>query len=488
LYQVTADIHAAQLRAAARARPMSPALIVAGEGDAATHITYAELDAQVDALCHALAAHGVTAGAHVGVLLPNGVPFVVLIHALMRMGAVIVPLNLRLTDGEIAWQAARAECQTVIAARAVAAVPLLLWDVLAAQAPVATSYPDHLHTPDDLQAILFTSGTSGRPKGAQLTHGTQFWSAMASALRLGTLPQDRWLLTLPLYHVGGMGIVIRCCVYQTCVVLPADQDMTTLQAAMAAHDVTLVSLVPTQLYRWLEAGVALPPSLRLILLGGAAASADLVVRCPAPIATSYGLTEANSQVCTQLPADVRRKPASVGRPLPFCRVRVVDEQGAAVPSGAYGEVVVSGPTVMRGYYQHDDDRTLRAGELYTGDIGYLDDEGDLWLVQRRSDLIVSGGENVYPAEVEAVLRTHPAVADVCVVGVADAEWGQVVAAAVVLGQANADVQAMQQALAAHCRAQLAGYKVPRRWAWPAALPHTASGKVARADVRALFEG
>jgi O-succinylbenzoic acid--CoA ligase len=249
--------------------------------------------------------------------------------------------------------------------------------------------------------------------------------------------------------------------------------------ALERHSITLVSLVPTMLYRLLELNRSFPSSLRLILLGGAAASPALVerrVERRIPLATTYGLTEAASQVATMLPDEVRKKPGSVGKPLLFTSVRITNEHGNNVPVGEYGEVVVSGRTVMKGYYKQPEEDTLRDGELYTGDIGYLDADGDLWLVQRRTDLIVSGGENVYPAEVENVLIQHHAVAAVCVVGLPSEEWGQQVAAAVVL-KSGASVDAVE--LQSFCRQHLAGYKCPRKIAFVPELPLTASGKVSR---------
>ena len=240
------------------------------------------------------------------------------------------------------------------------------------------------------------------------------------------------------------------------------------------------------LYRLLKEGTRWPATLRLVLLGGAAAAPQLLAEAATagvPVATTYGLTEAASQVATMLPAGVRRKPGSVGRPLFFTEIRIVNEEEEAQPAGSYGEVVVAGPTVMAGYYRNAaaTAETLRDGKLYTGDIGYLDEEGDLWLVQRRSDIIVSGGENVYPVEVETVLRQHPAVEAACVVGVPDPEWGEAVAAMVAPRPERA---VTPEELLAFCRERLAGYKLPRHLRLAAQLPQTASGKVARREVQA----
>jgi O-succinylbenzoic acid--CoA ligase len=329
-----------------------------------------------------------------------------------------------------------------------------------------------------------------------LTYGNHLWSAVGSAFRLGTDPQDRWLLCMPLYHVGGMAIVLRCCLYGTTVILQERFDPVAVNQALDTQGVTLVSLVPTMLHRLLEARGErpLPATLRCILVGGAAAPPSLLEKCLAlgwPLATTYGLTEAASQVATATPAQVRRKPGTAGKPLMFTQVRIVGEDGEELPPGEIGEIVVSGPTVMRGYYSAQrsaggaqraavsDQRSVIGHPLHTGDLGYLDEEGDLWVVQRRADLIVTGGENVYPAEVEGVLLAHPGVEEACVVGIADPEWGQRVAAAVVV---RPGARLTEEELIAFCRQRLAGYKQPRLLRFVKGLPRTASGKVDRAAV------
>jgi O-succinylbenzoic acid--CoA ligase len=487
------------LAASARANPQKVALI----SDSHTW-TYATLDWQVSETAARLAAVGVEHGQHVGVLLPNCVEYVLLVHALARLGAVLVPLNVRLTPDELNWQAQWADCVVVICnedtapklAEPHAAVSVIRVDgiVGAGLRPAPTAPRPTLHADEaefDLarvQSIVFTSGTTGRPKGAQITFGSHFYSAAASSWRIGVVPEDRWLLVMPLYHVGGMSIVFRSALYGTAVVLHDGFDVKRVWRALETEGITLISVVPTMLHRLLEAHPkrAFPASVRLALLGGAAASTQLIARCAErniPLATTYGLTEACSQVATMLPDEVRGKPGSVGKPLLFTTVRIADEGGDDLPAGEYGEIVVSGPTLMAGYYQQPDEHALRDGELFTGDLGYLDEDGDLWIVQRRNDLILSGGENVYPVEVESVLRQHPAVAEAAVVGIPNEEWGQQVAAAVVLKQGSgADANELDE----FCRQRLAGYQCPRRYAFVTELPQTASGKVSRRLVADLM--
>ncbi|MCZ2099123.1 MAG: o-succinylbenzoate--CoA ligase, partial [Anaerolineae bacterium] len=432
--------------------------------------TYRQLDARVDDWCRRLTALGVAPGDRVATLLPNGVDCVCLIHALARLGAVLVALNARLTEPEQASQIEQTAAGCVIRAA----------DDLAQVEPAAyAAAPLDL---DAVQSIVFTSGTTGKPKGAQITFGNLYHSALASAERLGASPDDRWLCPLPFYHVGGLSIIFRSAIYGSSIVLPESTSTDGIIRALHNSQATIVSLVPTQLYRMLEAGFEPPPSLRLILLGGAAATPELMQRCldgDLPISLTYGLTEAASQVATATPEQVRAKPGSVGKPLSGTTVRIVDDEGYDQPPGVYGEIVVSGATVMKGYLGQPETN----GTFRTGDIGYLDADGDLWIVQRRSDLIVSGGENIYPAEVEAVLRQHPVVEDACVVGVPDAEWGQRVTAMVVLREGAALSEAD---LIAYSRERLAGYKQPRRVVFASALPQTASGKVQRSEVQKLL--
>jgi len=477
------------LTARARATPLALALMI---GEA--RWSYGALDQLVDRACWELQRAGVTAGHHVALLLPNGLPYVTLIHALARLGAVLVPLNTRLTASEIHWQLTQSDSAWLIYGAEFAEVVAHLDGVDGCQRVDVTTIvhgreqavafsPKTPFRLDASQAIVFTSGTTGRPKGAMLTFANHFWGATASAYRLGLLPQDRWLSCLPLYHVGGLAVVFRSCLYGTAIVLHARFDLDAFDTSLDQDEITLTSVVPTMLHRLLtkRAGKAWPASLRHILLGGAAATAELLATARAsnaPVATTYGLTEAASQVATMRPEEVRDKPGSVGKALMFSTIRVVDDAGNPVLAGEKGEIVVSGPTVMAGYYKNPaaTAKTIRNGALYTGDIGYLDAAGDLWPVQRRSDLILSGGENVYPAEVEALLRQHPAVADVCVVGIPDEEWGQTVAALIVC---HPDVPVTVEALTDYCRAQLASYKRPRLMRFTDALPQTASGKIER---------
>ena len=479
----------------AQASPKSIALVADNR-----QLSYAALNDLVAETACRLDVAGIERGQHVALLMENRTEYVSLIFAAARLGAVLVPLNLRLTASELRWQADNAHCAHLICSQETHTQAAALADKR--RQVISVDQPQHQSIkalsefaaddvaawqarPLDLnavQGIIYTSGTSGHPKGAMLTFANHLWSASSSAYRLGTLPDDRWLACMPLYHVGGLAIILRACLYGITVVLHQRFDAQAVSDALNEHQVALLSLVPTMLRRLLDTRATrpMPPSLRCILLGGAAAPASLIEQAHThhlPIALTYGLTESASQLATATPADVLRKPGSVGKPLMFSSVRIINENGHPAATGEIGEIVASGPTVMQGYYGKPKEtrETLRDGDLRTGDLGYIDDEGDLWLVQRRSDLIISGGENVYPSEVEAVLLSHPGVQDACVIGVDDEQWGQRVATLIVPQQPDLTTDV----LLAFCRERLAGYKLPRSMHFVATLPHTASGKLDR---------
>jgi O-succinylbenzoic acid--CoA ligase len=477
--------------------------LVAPDG---ARFTYAELHARADDEARRLATLGVRGGDRVGVLLSNGVAFAAVAHACLRLGAVLLPLNLRLTPGELAWQVSDAGARVLlcdasteskVAELRASATGLEVarvddafkGDISADEAAdEAPRFRDHADLRDPL-AIVYTSGTTGAPKGAVLTYSNFWWSAMGSALNLGVHEGDRWLAPLPLFHVGGLSVLTRSAIYGTTAVLHDGFDAGRVSAAIDGEGVAIVSLVPTMLHRLLDArdDAPFPASLRCVLLGGGPASRTLLERCAAlgvPVAQTYGLTECCSQVATLAPHDALRRLGSAGRPLYPNELRVATDAGGDVPSGEGGEILVRGPIVTPGYWNRPEatERAFVDGWFRTGDFGTLDEDGYLYVLDRRDDLIVTGGENVYPAEVEGVLLAHPCVVEAAVIGESDAEWGQRVVAVVRLVEGTH--REVGGELQAHCRGALAAYKVPREVRISEApLPRTASGKVRRNTLR-----
>lgn len=450
-------------------------------------LTFAELNQRVLALVGALEDAGVRPGDRVAILAQNSVELVEAIHAVPRAGAILIPLNTRLTTSELATQLRDAGGRLLLCERSTeAAAGAAATAASAAVLPLpldgrAPSRPVNTHQLDDVHSIIYTSGTTGRPKGAMLTFGNFWTSAAGSAFNLGVMADDRWLACMPLFHVGGLSIVLRSAIYGTTIVLQHGFDEREVVASLHRDGVTHISVVASMLQRSLDADDRRsPPSLRVVLVGGGPVPPDLLARAldrGFPVLQTYGLTEAASQVTTLAPGDALSHLGSAGKPLITTQLRV-----DAAPGDA-GEILVGGPTVTPGYFG-DAAATAAAipdGWLHTGDIGRLDLDGFLFVLDRRDDLIVSGGENVYPAEVEAVLLGCPGVVEAAVVGVPDEKWGLAVAAALVVNAAFASDELEQWT-----RSRLAGYKVPRIIRIVDELPKTASGKTQRRLVREMF--
>ncbi|RDZ55311.1 o-succinylbenzoate--CoA ligase [Haloferax sp. Atlit-4N] len=479
------------------ATPDREALIHAATGDS---WTFRELDALVDETAGQLAALGVEAGDHLGVVLDPGVDYVRLIHAATRLGAVLVPLSDRLTPDEVGRNVELADVTTLVcgestestAVEATTDVPVVSvddprWEGVINLSSIAPKRVEPAGwSLSETMLLLFTSGTTGTPKAVKLTMGNLLANAVAGAFRLGVSPDDRWLVTLSLHHMGGIGPILRGPLYGTTVVLREGFDAGGAADDIGKYDATGVSLVPTMLKRMLDSRGTLSDSLRVVLLGGAPAPDDLVERCrnySVPVYPTYGMTETASQVATATPDEAFADVGTVGRPLFFTDLWVVDEDGTAVEPGTPGELVVSGPTVSPGYYRNPEataDAFTDAG-LRTGDIGYRDDDGLLYVLNRKDDRIITGGENVDPGEVAAVLREHPAVDDAVVLGIPDSEWGERVAALVV--PADPENPPDDEDLDAFCRDRLAGFKCPRLVETAEELPRTVSETIDREAVR-----
>lgn len=472
-------------------------------------LCYGELGTRVAHAARALLEAGEEpiADAPVAVLASNDLALCVLAHAVPRAGAVLLPLGARLTAAELAWQLVDAGARLLVAdgehrALAVAALSdaaalserpprLLAAEDLAAGGEVAEEpAAEPLVDLDATHSAIYTSGTSGRPKAALLTHGNLLASAVGSAFQLGVRPEDRWLAPLPLYHVGGLSILVRSTLAGTTAVVHRRFEEAAVSRALREEGVTVASLVPAMLRRLLdhdEGRPPYPPSVRAVLIGGASAPPDLLARAEErglPVAPTYGLTEAASQVTTLVPGEAHRRPRSSGQPLLGVSV-AIEIGGRRAIDGEVGEILVAGPTVSPGYLHRPPERRS-GGWLHTGDLGALDADGYLTVADRRDDLVVSGGENVYPAEVEAELVAHPAVGECAVVGLPDERWGHVVVAAIVPAVGEIPDAAD---IGSFLRGRLAGYKLPRRVElWEGPLPRTASGKLLRRTVRERLAG
>lgn len=430
----------------ARSYPDRVALVCDGRS-----LTFAELEEEALSAARRLAAFGVRRGATVAMNMGPGPGKVILVHALMKLGAVLLPVSPALPAEERA-RALKANGVSVDLdepdrlTRTEADLPLL----------------GELDL-DDLHCRILTSGSAGEPSAVALTYGNHLFSAMGSAFNIGVDPGDRWLCALPMSHISGMSIAMRSVIYGTGMVL-LDRFSPEAVAREIAGGVTLISLVSTMLLRLLDAGVDLSGT-RAILVGGGPVPQGAMERARslgAPVLQTYGMTETCSQVTTLSAADAERKPGSAGRPLLTSHLRIRE-----------GEILVQGPTVSAGSLDGD-------GWLHTGDIGRIDDEGFLFVEGRLDDMIISGGENIHPGEIEDALLRHPAVAEAAVIARPDPEWQQAVTGVVVLRPGHAPDE---RELMDFCAGRVSSWKVPKRIEIVDSLPRTASGKVHRAALR-----
>ncbi len=415
-------------------------------------LDFAELESEAVATARRLAAKGVRRDSLVALTMPAGVEYAVALHALMKLGAVICPLDSRLGPEELDRAMAGERPAMTIGSPA---------DL---EGPEADLPLLGVHDLDATCTRILTSGTAGSPRPVPLTYGNHLWSAVGSAFNLGVDPGDRWLCCAPVSHVSGLTILLRSAIYGTTAVVHDGFDVDRVAESLERDGITIVSLVTTMLTRLLDAGAAIERP-RAVLVGGGPVPDEVLSEAlglGATVVQTYGLTEACSQVTTLSPSEAELKRGSAGRPLLTTHVRIDGD-----------EILVQGPTVAPGAADQD-------GWLHTGDCGRIDSEGFLWVEGRRDDMIVTGGENVAPEEVEEVLGAHPDVAEAAVIGRPDPDWQNAVVAVVVA--VNGTMPDPEE-LRSWCSSRLAAFKVPKRIELVDQLPRTGSGKLQRAALR-----
>ena len=500
------------LRASAREYPGKVAAIAGN-----TRLTYAELDGLARRLAAGLAGLGVRRGEHVALLLPNVPQFTVSYYAGLLLGCPVVPLNVLLTKDEIAYHIADSD-----------AVALVVWESFFANAAAArqgqpkckrlvvakpdlkdTAAPDGAESlnallagtaavaesaatmPDDTAVVLYTSGTTGRPKGAELSHFNMHGNAECIATKLMRYGEDTVALAvLPLFHSFGQTVIQNATIlsHGTLVFLPRF-DAQAVFELMHAHRVTLFAGVPTMYFALLNHQDAARydlSSLRYCVTGGAPMPVDVLrnfdQRYNVAILEGYGLSE-TSPAASFNRLDRPRKPGSIGLPLPGVELKLVDDAGATIDETLVpGEIWIRGPNVMKGYYKQPEAtaESIVNGWFKTGDVAHRDEDGFYFIVDRKKDMIIRGGFNVYPREVEEVLYAHAAVLEAAVIGVPHERLGEEVKA-VVVAKAGKTIDADE--LVAYCKEHLAAYKYPRIVEIRESLPKTATGKILKRELR-----
>ncbi len=490
-----------------RRAELSPAVI--GLVDVATgqRLTYQALSTRARALATLLAGHfDVRAGDRVAVLAANCPEYLDVFFAAARLGAILVPLNWRLTVPELTGilddcepalllydETYRATAHALAEGRKPRLELLPLTALPGEDAPLAArSVPFATRDGEEIALILYTSGTTGVPKGAMLSHRMITWNAINTQISWGLRETDVAPIFSPFFHAGGLNVLTTPMVHLGGTnVLLRTSDPAAILDAVAAERCTLVFAVPTVFQammdhpRFADADLS---SVRYCITGGSS--------CPLPVIhgyaarglefrQGYGLTEVGVNCFSLAPEDALRKAGSVGRPIFHSRARVVDDDDRDVAPDEVGELVLAGPHVCSGYWRRPEAtaEAYRGGWWHTGDQVRVDAEGYYYIVGRKKDMYISGGENVYPAEVEAVLATHPGIHEVAVLGVPDPKWGEV-GLAIVVPREPGTLTA--EDVLAYCQGRLARYKIPKRVVFAAVLPRNAMGKVIKTQLYVEF--
>lgn len=457
---------------------------VAVEIDDSVSLTFNELYEQSKLIAKQISNFQLKRNDRVAILSTNSLDMLMTIHALSFLDIIVVLLNTRLTSDELNYQLKDSEAKLLITTEELVKDKELLVPEIKTFKQIKelkVNQDVFLNESIDLAeiyTIMYTSGTTGLPKAVGHTYGNHWWSAINSSLNLGLHEDDKWLSPLPMFHVGGFSVFIKSAIYGMPVYLLLKYTKEKLCAALYHKEITIASLVTLMLADFIESsqGKRAPKKLRSILLGGGSVPEVLLEQTKQkqiPLVQSYGMTETSSQIVTLSPRDNIRKLGSAGKPLMSAEVKIANS------SHGIGEILVKGPMVINEYFNNPlaTKASFTNGWLKTGDLGYLDDEGFLYVVDRRSDLIVSGGENIYPTEVENVLLNHDNVKEVAVVKQKDEKYGHVPIAYIVLNNPD-DQPDFKNFL----KDKLASYKQPKAFYYLTQLPRTASNKIKRFEL------
>jgi long-chain acyl-CoA synthetase len=482
--------------------------VVAGD----VRLSYAEFADRVARLATALEDMGCTRGSRVALLSQNSLPVLELHFAVATVGATIVPLNTRFTGSELAGCLENAGAElimvtgelagrlpeqgpTVFVIDAIGPDGLTQYEALVAGSEPRASVEQN---PPEVAAIFYTSGSTGRPKGVQLTHDSVLAGAMSCALAVGLDARSTWLHASPMFHLADAWAIWAATLLGACHVIERFEGSRTLQTLQREH-VSHTILVPTSLEMLADAAVAAGgpgeafSGLTSMLYGGAPLAEGTyrrMIDLGVPMFGTYGSTETSGCMSVLRPeqhvrADGSLRIGVVGLAVPMSDIRIVDDEGHEVPRGEVGEITVASPNLMLGYNKAPDltADAIRGGRYHTGDLGRVDEDGYVTLAGRKKEMLISGGENVYPNEVELALREHPSIRDVGVGGLPDARWGQRIAAVIVPVEGETvELEECQAFLAG----QLAGYKIPKAAFTAGELPRNASGKIDRAALQSLL--
>lgn len=465
--------------------PASPAIITNDY-----ILSYRDLELKTLAAAEYLLNHNIAKNEPVAILSENNPDFVILVLALWLLDAVPVPVNTRLTRDEIQKLLEKAGCNKIFIHNNFKNVPDFT-SIDKTHFPFQTNSitKSVFHSGHDLEntaVIIFTSGSSGTPKGVMLSFRNLIKNAETGNQVLHQNSDDRWLASLPFYHIGGFSIITRALLHRASIIIPPTPETGDLEFSFKHHAPTLASLVSTQLIRLLESGLKPGDELKKLLLGGGFIDNRLLnsaVKKGWRVSKVYGSSETSSFVTMLTENDLTDKINSAGKALTPNKIFITDENGKNLPANKSGEIVVSSDAVMKGYI-NDEEATrakLKDGFYFTGDYGYLDEDGYLYVEARRDDLIISGGENINPMEIQRAIMDIPGIKECFVLGLEDKTWGHIVAAAVIKCDRNKEID-----IKGYLRENLAGYKIPKKIICVNYFPLTALGKIEKEKVKELF--
>lgn len=456
------------------------------------NISYQKLEDKVLSFANYFITSNISRKKIAPILCSNSSDYITSILALWMLGAIPIPLNTRLSVSEIEEQLSflGSNCLIIdLAAKEKVSKIKSEKILIPPSSPIVKIEFENFHCNENETAlIMFTSGSSGKPKAVELSFSNLIHSAKIGNKYLMQTSEDRWLASLPFYHIGGFSIIFRALMFGSQIILPAELKLPSIIKSIREFKPTLISLVSSQMIELLKHDIKPPADLRHVLLGGGFIDSNLMHKALKKgwkVSKVYGSTETSSFITVLNPDDFLKKPESVGIPIPPNKIFIHDENGNELPPNSEGEIIVEGPSIMKGYWKDIETTNQRLkNNLYlTGDIGYKDKDGYLYLVNRRTDLIVSGGENVNPIEVENAITRFHKVKDVCVFGINDVTWGQRVVAAVV---PNSNEKFSLSELKIFLRKKLAQFKIPKEIYFVDELPKTELGKIKREEVRKLF--
>ena len=456
--------------------------------------SYNELFIKINSVSSTLKNLGVTTNDKVALLGSNSDEFVIIILALWNIGAVPIPLNIRLLSSEIIKLTDFTECKfLLLESYSIFSLKNKNIKVFSFCDLFNSDHNKKINTQftineKDIALILFTSGSTGNPKGVILTFNNFIRSAEIGNQIFKHQENERWLAALPFYHVGGFSIIIRSFLFGAALIIPDGLGHEELKNALYNFAPTQTSFVTTQLKRLLESKTKPNPELKHVLLGGGFLEKELVeeaISCGWNVSKSYGATETTSFVTALSSADFKNKPHSAGKALNPNKISIVDEQNNILPSSSIGEIVIESDSIAAGYLnnQQETSEKFKNGLYYTGDFGWLDEDGFLYIEARRNDLIISGGENINPIEVENEILKHPLIKEASVFGLQDDAWGQVVCAALILKQ-NCSITLAE--LNSFLSDKISSYKFPKRIFLTDKFPKTELGKIQKEKLKEMI--